>query len=129
MDWIENGYRLLWETAVPAAKESPNKASAMEHKEFVSGAIAEMLEAGALTLLPKGQRPTVVSPIGVVPKPRSEKFRLIINMRYVNNFLSKRVFKFEGFLDLADIAKRGDHSVPYDLKSGCYHVGILPASR
>ena len=73
MDWIENGYRLLWETAVPAAKESPNKASAMEHKEFVSGAIAEMLEAGALTLLPKGQRPTVVSPMGVVPNrgPRS----------------------------------------------------------
>ena len=70
----------------------------------------------------------MVSLLGVVPKPGSNEFRLVINMRYVNNFLSKRVFKFEGFLDLADIAKRGDHSVPYDLKSGCYHVGILPAS-
>ena len=71
----------------------------------------------------------MVSPIGVVPKPRSDKFRLVMNMRYVNNFLSKRVFKFEGLLDLADIAERGDQSVSYDLKSGYYHVGLHPASR
>ena len=40
MDWIENGYRLLWETAAPAPRESPNKASAFEHRDFVSEAIA-----------------------------------------------------------------------------------------
>ena len=54
MDWIDNGYRLLWETPAPAAKESPNAPSAFEHKEFVNDAIKEMVEAGALTRLPRG---------------------------------------------------------------------------
>ena len=43
MDWIDNGYRVLWETAVLAPKESPNKASAFEQRAFVSDAIVEML--------------------------------------------------------------------------------------
>jgi hypothetical protein len=59
----------------------------------VSGAIKEMVEAGALTRLLRGQRPTVVSPIGVVPKPHSDKFRLVINMRYVIKHLAKKKLK------------------------------------
>ncbi len=90
MDWIDHGYMFLGETAAPATKESPSVSSAFEHKEFVSGAIKEMVEAGALTRLLKGQRPTVVSPIGVVPKPYLDKFRLVINMRYVINHLEKK---------------------------------------
>ena len=33
MDWIDYGYRLLWETVALAPKESPNKASAFLRKE------------------------------------------------------------------------------------------------
>ena len=95
----------------------------------MNDAIKEMVEAGAFTRLPRGQRPTVVSPIGVVAKPHSEKFRLVINTRYVNKHLAKKVFKFEGLGDLADIAEKGDHSVSYDLKSAYYHVGLHPMSR
>jgi hypothetical protein len=95
----------------------------------VSGAIKEMVEAGALIRLPRGQRPTVVSPIGVVPKPHLDKFHLVINMRYVNKHLTKTVFKFEGLADLADIAGKGDHLlVSYDLKLGYYHVGLHPVT-
>ena len=103
MEWIDCGYKLMWEQAAPAPKEAPNSPSAGAHGEFVSSAIEEMLLAGAVTRLPLGARPAVVSPLGVVPKPRSEKFRLIINMRYVNRHLIKRVFKFEGLEDLADL--------------------------
>jgi hypothetical protein len=117
MDWIDNGYMLSWEAAATAAKESPNAPSAFEQKEFVNDAIKEMVEVGALTRLPRGQRPTVVSPIGVDTKPHSDKFRLAINMRYVNKHLAKKVFKFEGLMNLADIAEKGDHSVSYDMKS------------
>ncbi len=71
----------------------------------------------------------VVSPIGVVTKPYSDKFRLVINMRYVNKHLAKKVFKFEGLVYLADIAEKGDHSVSYDLKLAYYHVGLHPMTR
>jgi hypothetical protein len=94
---------------------------------FVAKAISEMVEAGVASALPTGVIPTVVSPlIGVVPKPHSDKLRLVVNMRYVSNHLVKRVFKFEGPSVIADIAKKGDYSSSYDLTSGYYHVALHP---
>ena len=90
-----------------------------------------MLEAGAITEMLPGKRPTVVSPLGVVPKPRSDKLRLIINiyMKYVNKHLAKKVFKFEGLKDLGDIIQPGDALLQYDLSSGYYHVPLRQSSR
>ncbi len=99
--------------------EFANAPSAMEHNEFVSCAVAEMLAADAVTLFPPGERPLVVSPLGVVPKRGTDKFRLVVNMRYVNKHLGKKAFKFEG---LKNPAERGDYAVFYDLMSGYYHV-------
>ncbi len=82
--WIEKGYELKWIDGAPAPRISKNSPSALAHKSFVSSAIKEMLAAGAISILPKGERPEVVSPSGVVPKGSEGKFRLIINMRYVN---------------------------------------------
>jgi hypothetical protein len=129
MNWIDKGYRQLWETAGPASKESPNAPSAFEHKELVNDTIKEIVEAGGLTRLPRSHRPTVMSPIDVVAKPHSDKFRLAINMRYVNKHLAKMVFAFEGLVNLADIAEKGDHLVSYNLKPACYHMGLIPMSR
>ncbi len=49
----------------------------------------------------------------VVPKGKEGKFRLIINMRYVNEYMVKKKFKFEGFKDLSDLTKNGDHAITY----------------
>ena len=126
VDLIDNGYRLLGETVVPATREFPNAPSVFEYRESVTCAIKEMVEAGALTRLPKGQRPTVVFLIRVVRKPRSDKFRLVINMKYGNKHLAKKVFKFKGFY----IVEKGDHSVSYDMKSaGYYDVGLQTLTR
>ncbi len=129
MDWIEHGYALLWTTAAPMAREMRNTASAMEHQEIVSGAVLEMLAEGDVTRLPPGEKPMVVSPLGVVPKRGNNKFRLTVNMRYVYRHLRKKVFKFEGLKDLSDLAERGNHVVSYDLMLGYYHVGLRPRSR
>jgi hypothetical protein len=87
-----------------------------------------MGEVGAVSALPSDVISTVISPL-VVPKPHSGKFRLIFNMRYVNEHLVKRVFDFEGLSDIADMAKKGDYSVSYDMTSGYYHVSLHPNSR
>ena len=47
-------------------------------------------------------------------------------MRCVNCHLVKRVFKFEGLSDIADMANKGDYSLSYDLTSGYYHVALQP---
>ena len=76
MDWIEHGYALLRTTTTPLATETGNAASAMEHQEFVSGAVSEMLAEGAVTRLPPGEKPMVLSHLGVMPKRGTNKFRL-----------------------------------------------------
>ena len=88
-----------------------------------------MLAAGAISKLPVGFKPEVVSPLGVVPKGKNGKFRLIINMSYVNDHLVMNKFKFEGLSDLADLAEKGDYAVSFDLTSGYYHVGLHPRTR
>ena len=77
-----------------------------------------MLASNLVTLLPPGEKPTVVSPLWAVPKRGTAKFRLSVNMRYVNRHVGTKVFKFEGLKDLADMAEKGDHAVSYDLMSG-----------
>ena len=79
--------------------------------------VKEMLAAGANSILPKGERLEVVSPLGVVPKGPEGKFTLIINMRYENEYMVKKKFKFEGLNDLSDLAEKGDHAVSFDLTS------------
>jgi hypothetical protein len=107
MTCIEEGYRHLWTVSPPRRRKFANAPSAMEHHEFVSGAVEEMLAADVVTLLPPGEKPRVVSPLlGMVPKRGTDKFRLVVNMRYVNKHLGKKAFKFEGLKDLADLAER-----------------------
>ena len=108
MKWVNEGYDLVWVTTPPIAREMPNSKSTLENREFVTKAISDIIEAGATSALPTGVIPTVVNLFGVVPKPHSEKLRLIVNTRYVNNILVKRVFKFEGLSDIADMANKGD---------------------
>ncbi len=129
MDWIDNGYDLVWDLHPPTLGELRNSKSSIDHHKFVTKAVAEMLEAGAVSILPSGTVPFVVSPLGVVPKPRSDKLRLVVNMKYVNEHLAKRVFKFEGLSNLSDMAEKGDWSVAYDLTSGYYHVSLHPDLR
>jgi hypothetical protein len=124
MVWIKNGYQVIWSEVPPESKEMPNAPSVQEQHELVSSVVAEMLAAHAVTLLPPGEKPMVVSPLGVVPKRGTTKYRLTIIMRYVNQHLGKKVFKLEGLKDLAGMAERGDHAMSYGIMSGYHHVDL-----
>jgi hypothetical protein len=114
MSWIENGYDLVWDTTPPIPKELKKSKSSLDNQKIVTKGVSDMLETGAVSALPSGVLPTVISPLGVVPKSNSEKLRLVVNMKYVNMHLSKRVFKFEGLANLPDMADKGDWSAAYD---------------
>ena len=72
---------MMWTTVVSERKEMCNAPSAIEHIAFVSDVISEMLAAIAVTLLPRGKKPMVVSPLGMVPKPHTKKYRLTVILR------------------------------------------------
>ena len=129
MGGIYNGYHLVWDTSPTVAKEMRNSKLALKHPDFVTKATYIMVVDGADSVLTFGVIPTDTSPLDVVLKPHSDKFRLIVNMRYVNNHLIKRVIKFEGLSDIAKMAERGVSSSSHDLTSGYYHVVLHPDSR
>jgi hypothetical protein len=99
-------YDLVWDKSPPLARELSNNKSSRDHSDFFTKAVSDMIKAGAASVLPSGVIPTVVSPLGDVTKSHSTKLRLVIAMRYVNEHLTKRVFKLEGLSNLSNICRK-----------------------
>ncbi len=57
MQRTEHDYRLLWTSEAPQQREMSNAPSTLEHHEFVTTAIAEMVTEKAITMLPPGEKP------------------------------------------------------------------------
>ncbi len=80
MRWIDHGYDLVWDKVPPSARELKNSKSSWDHSDFVTKAVDDMITTGTCSVLPPGDLPTVVSPLGVVTKAHSTKLRLIVDM-------------------------------------------------
>ena len=119
-DIVTCGYRIPF-VKLPWPVFKANHRSALEHQAFVSTAIRELVETNCVTLCE--ECPTVCSPLSVVENSKG-KLRLVIDLRYVNQFLLKQKFKYEGLSLLPQMFKKGDHCITFDLKSGYHHVDI-----
>ena len=67
--------------------------------------------------------PTVSSPLSVVVNAGGKK-RLVLDLRYINQFLPMRKFKYEGLGLIPSVCSSGDFFTTFDLKSGYHHVDI-----
>lgn len=76
LGWITHGFDLRWlpETGAPIGKYFVNHSTALDNADFVTAAIFELLEAGSVERV--HDRPHIISPLGVVSKKGSDKFRL-----------------------------------------------------
>ena len=54
-----------------------------------------------------------------------DKKRLVLNLRYLNQFLRKDQFKYEDLKTAMQIFKPGDFMFKFDLKSGYHHRKYL----
>ena len=120
IDCIQNGYKLPFFSEPPPNRLN-NSASALKYKDFVSQAIAELLRNGCVKKLESA--PHVCSPLSVVVNTKGKK-RLVINLRYLNQFLKKESFKYEDLRTLLTLLKTQDYLCKFDLKSGYHHVEI-----
>ena len=67
--------------------------------------------------------PKVCSPLLVVENTKG-KLRLVIDLRYVNQFLNQYKFKYEGLDLISSLFRKGDFVFTFDFKSGYHHVDI-----
>ena len=80
-----------------------------------------MEECGAI--LRSKTKHRILSPIHAVPK-KNGKFRLVVDMRYLNSHLMVPKFKMEGLETLAAMVEEGDHMFTVDLQDGYYHINM-----
>ena len=120
LECIRRGYKLPL-LSVPGLYYHGNAKSAVESAEFVSATVGELLENRCIRMV--DERPHVCSPLSVV-KNREGKKRLVLNLRYLNQFLLKEKFKYEDLRAAMLLFKKGDYLFTFDLKSGYHHVDI-----
>ena len=64
--------------------------------------------------------PDVVNPLRVSIQPNGKK-RLILDLRYINNFLIKHRVKYEDWKIALFYFQKGSFMITFDLKSGYHH--------
>jgi hypothetical protein len=120
---ITVGFMLPWAAGgpPPAPWAAANHASAFEHADFVDTAVASLVSSGAVLLVSK--IPFLVGPLRVVPKA-DNNLRLILDLRYLNQFLELTKFKYESIKSVPDLSAPGDFLFMVDLKSGYHHIDM-----
>ena len=117
---ICEGYRLPFQQ-IPPGSTSRNNRSALDHLEFVNEAILKLLHSGRVMEL--NRPPDVVNPLSVSIQPNGKK-RLILYLRYINNFLIKHRVKHEDWKISLSYFQKGSFMITFDLKSGYHHIEI-----
>ena len=103
LDVIMYGYKLPF-LSVPVPKRSVNSKSALNQCKFVWQAISELVESGRVREVP--EPPTAINPLSVSIQASGKK-RLILDLRYVNQHLSKTCFKYEDWKTALAYFERG----------------------
>ena len=117
---IIQGYRIPF-IRLPDPVFYKNHKSALEHADFVEEAIRKLLAARCIKQC--SECPSVCSPLSVVINARGKK-RLVLDLRYVNQFILMSKFKYEGLNVVPQLFSKGDFFITFDLKSGYHHVDI-----
>ena len=120
LETIRSGYVIPFETIPPGVCLSNNR-SALEHSDFVSSAVCDLLKMGLVSELLTP--PTVINPLSVSVNSEG-KPRLILDLRHVNSCIPKAKVRIEDWKVFLQYLSRGGYMYKFDLKSGYHHIDI-----
>ena len=121
IDWIQDGYKLPLLSLPPVFYQANHK-SAIDNHEYVSEAIQALLKYRCIQMV--AIRPHICSPLSVVINDVGKK-RLVVNLRYLNQYLWKDHFKYEDLRTLMQMFSCKDYMFTFDLKSGYHHLDVF----
>ncbi len=122
INWIANGVLLPFSsTGPPPSFEFSNRKLNKEQVRFVDCELKKLVNSGVIK---KCVQKPHISPINVVPKKGINKWRLIIDLRVLNSFITPPKFTNEKISVISSIVFQGDLLVTLDLKDGFYHVPV-----
>jgi len=125
LDCIRDGYKLPLKVP-PGPFLKKNQDSALKNADFVVYALRELEANRCIERV--DNKPHFCSPLSVVENIKG-KSRLVINLRYLNQFLWKDKFKYEDLRIAMLMFQKDDHMFSFDLKSGYHHIEIYEPHR
>ena len=108
---VTQGYRIPF-IRLPDPVCYRNHRSAFGHADFVEEAIKELVALSCVVQC--SECPAVCSPLSVVVNAHGKK-RLVLDLRYVNQFILLAKFKYEGLNVIPQICSKGDYFFTFDL--------------
>ena len=120
IEWISSGVTFSFKQNQHSFDIKNHKLSKAE-VAFVDGELNSLLLKGAISKV--DYKPHCINPIGCVPK-KGKKFRLITDLRQLNNNIYCPYFKNEGIETVCDYLKPNDQFITVDLESSFHHIPI-----
>ena len=120
IECIKDGYKLPL-LAIPAPFSGPNQKSALERAKFVTSTLSELQVDRCIHKV--SDKPRICSPLSVVRNSEGKE-RLVLNLRYLNQYLYKESFKYEDIRVALLLFQKNDYMFSFDLKSGYHHIDI-----
>ena len=120
LEIIRSGYVIPFKCTPPGICLLHGR-SALDHSDFVSSAVCELLKLGFISEV--FTPPTVINPFSVSVNSEG-KPRLIFDLRHVNACIPKAKFRMENWKVFFQYLSRGDYMYKFDLKSGYHHIDI-----
>ena len=125
--WIKEGIRLEWESSPPAPFQFDNYQIPEEAEQWWNDGEAErLMELGAIE---EGECEDYVSPAFMVPKSTPGQWRLVIDLRHVNQFVRKFSSRLETLKTVGQVAYQTDKMIVIDIADGFYHLSVAREHR
>ena len=127
LEWILHGVRIPFRHGPPPAYNHGISLldATPAQLAFVEAELARFETAGAFE---RGSCARWVSRLFLVPKG-TDKWRIIIDLRHLNDFCEKRSMEFETLRRVRRLARRNDYMLSLDLEDGFYAVGVAREDR
>ena len=99
-----------------------NNSSSISHSQFIEEAISELCESDRV--IETSEPPLVVNPLSVSVQANSKK-RLILDLRHVNKYLTKKRVQYEDWKIAMSYFTVEAFMFSFDLKSGYHHIELF----
>ena len=100
----------------------PNRNFSKEEHDFVKNEIQSLLCKGCIKKL--SAKPKCVSPLSVVPKKGPKKYRLIHDLRIINEKSVAPSLVYEDILTATSLCEPNDYLTTLDIKDGYHHISV-----
>ena len=119
--WISEGVTIPF-ISEPSPVELENYVTDSEQEEFIDTKLTEYLSEQYVSEVQ--DKPKCVSPIGCASKKGSEKYRVVTDMRHVNQYIDIPSVRYEDLSVLPNVVRNNDSYASVDLKDGFNNITL-----